>query len=296
MAALPSTQSLRVFSAVAKHKTLTAAAQSLNMTHSAASQQISGLESLVDARLFYRTPAGLELTEQGSRFLAEVDAILGQLTGAMAALQTGNQALRIAAAPSFASRWLLPRLAAFSAQVPEVQVTVDSDKRAVDLAREGYHLAIRYATPDSRLATKYPLAGEWLSPLASPALLASLDPARPVRLLCDDYDTWSSWSKDANPLLGWRCETGPIVSDAAMLLEMAEAGEGVVLGRWHLCANALTQGRLKALAEEWVPARGSYYLALAPDSADHPPAVKFVRWIRKTMQETGEPSTVRTGG
>ena len=289
MPGLPSTQSLRVFSAVARHRTLTAAARALNITHSAASQQISGLESLLAVRLFARTPAGLEITDEGARFLVEVDAILARLTTAVDGLQDRQQALRIAAPPSFVARWLLPRLADFTAEMPHVQVTVDSDKRAVDLARDGFHLAIRYTTPSSPLATRHPLCDESLSPMSSPALRASLDATRPARLLCDDYDTWSLWSTDPSPLAGLRCEMGPVITDAAMLLQMAEAGEGVVLGRWHLAAESLRTGRLVTLSDRWVPARGAYYLALAQDGADHAPSVAFVRWMRGVLSTVGSP-------
>ncbi len=171
---------------------------------------------------------------------------------------------------------------------PDIPTLLHSDKRSIDLEAEGFHCAIRYCQPDSPLVTPYLLSKEWLCPVVCGDLKGSAHAAS-LPLLADDFDTWDLWSQhvqDRQPPLLLSGEASMTITDSAMLLQAVESGEGIGLGRRLLVADALAKGDLACLSNEWVPARGAYYIALPPGAAEHVPTLKFMRWLRAEFDQT----------
>ena len=129
---IPTVQALRAFEATAREKSLTHAAQALHLTHGAISHQIKSLEDDVGVRLVERAGRGIRLTDEGERFALRVRAILADLASAVRQLtdRSNPRQLRISVTPSFAARWLLPRMARFAAQHPSIDLDVRANRRS----------------------------------------------------------------------------------------------------------------------------------------------------------------------
>ncbi|GAB3251432.1 LysR family transcriptional regulator [Chitinimonas naiadis] len=286
---LPSTQSLGVFVAVARHLSFSAAADELGITHSAVSQQLAKLEQVLGVRLLARKGRQqVQLTPEGLVFRPEAEQILARLSAAVGKLRaTATHTLHVTAPPSLLTRWLLPRVASFSNDHPDIALLLHADKRVLDLVAEGFHLAIRYCRPESEYATPYLLAQEWLSPVAQPGY-GHKHPGESARLLMDDFDGWDRWTdtEETAAVPTSALATPAItITDSAMLLQVCEDGHGIALGRRLLVADALQRDKLACLVKRWVPARGAYYLALAPGAPEHEPTVRFVKWLRREMEK-----------
>src|SRR5262245_11349422 len=146
MARLP-LNTLAAFRAVAEVQNLRAAADTLHLTHSAVSQQIRGLEEHLGFDLFERRGRRVVLNAAGQALLRSVQGALAQLEDgvqAAAAAATGTaQRLRVTVLPSFAQRWLLPRIGRWRARYPDLALEIDASITPVDLIREGIHAAVR---------------------------------------------------------------------------------------------------------------------------------------------------------
>ena len=288
-------QALRTLVALADQRSFKGAGDALGITQSAASQQVKQLESLLGVLLVRRRGrAQVELTRAGREFAAEAASLLSALETAMQRLKRSHdEQLGITLPPSLLARWLLPRIAGFQADHPHLDVHLQAEKRAVALERDGLHVAIRYCSPDSGLATAHLLCREWLCPMASPAVAAAVRAGARVPLLADDYDTWALWEASAPaaaPPWVAGARAGLTLTDAAMLLQAAENGQGVALGRRLLARDALQAGRLTTLTDQWTLARGSYYLLLAEGSPEHAPTLAFAAWLRAQLPTASDPS------
>jgi LysR family glycine cleavage system transcriptional activator len=161
---------LPAFRAVAQSCNLRAAAETLHLTHSAVSQQIKVLEEQLGFQLFERRGRRILLNASGRSLLSSVEAALAQLEAGVQAAATAaagaDQPLRLTVLPSFANRWLLPRLARWRERHPDIALEVDASPRLVDLQRDGFHAAVRIASgPGCRPRSCWSLRGSrWPHP------------------------------------------------------------------------------------------------------------------------------------
>ena len=170
---LPPLAALRAFEAAARHLSFTRAADELHVTQTAISHQIRGLEERLGVRLFRRLPRGLVLTEEAQRYLPAVRDAFARLEVATAELLAGRTggALTASVLPSFAAKWLVPRLGRFRAANPDIDLRISTSLHLVDFAREDVDIGIRMGRghyPGLRVDR---LFGEALIPVCSPALL-----------------------------------------------------------------------------------------------------------------------------
>src|SRR5258708_31678304 len=142
---LPPLNALRAFEAAARHLSFTAAAAELNVTQAAISYQIRGLEEWLGPRLFRRVGRGLLLTDAAQAYLPEIGGAFDRLVEATRRLHQHDAAgvLSATVLPSFAAKWLLPRLGRFRAAHPEIDLRISSSTEQVDLAREDFDIALR---------------------------------------------------------------------------------------------------------------------------------------------------------
>src|ERR1700681_4410368 len=143
---LPPMQALRAFEAAARTRSLTRAAESLHLTHGAISHQIKSLEADFGVRLVERAGRGIRLTDEGERFAARVRTAFAELMTAVQEItaRANPRVLRVSVVPSFAARWLLPRIGRFLAAHPDIDLDVASSMTNVDFQRDDADVAIRY--------------------------------------------------------------------------------------------------------------------------------------------------------
>lgn len=294
---------LPAFRAVAELANLRAAAEALHLTHSAVSQQIRGLEEQLGFPLFDRRGRRVVLNAGGEALLRSVQAALATLDegvqAAAAAAGGAAQRLRVTVLPSFAQRWLLPRINRWRERHPDIALEIDASQQVVDLVRGGFHAAIRYgAGPWPGLVAERLFTGPVrMIAVGTPAAARRLAGASPEALarepLLGDGEWWTTWLRAA----GVHTPVRPVAvfNDAGLMLQAAEQGMGIALSRELLAADALADGRLvrlSPLAVELEPAH-TYQLVYPPVLRDSPPLAALRRWLRDEIERSR--ATLRSG-
>ena len=289
---LPPLNALRAFEAAARHLNFSRAADELSVTPGAVSQQIQNLEDYVGAALFKRTPRGLLLTDAAQTALPalrEAFDRLAEAAGLLTAAVDGRR-LTLTAAPSFAAKWLVPRLGRFEAAHPQVDVWLSADLDLVDFATGEVDVAVRYG------AGRYPglevtrLMSETVIPVARPAQLAETplnppaDLARHILLHDGSPDAdescpdWSMWLA-ARGIRGVDGARGPRFNQSALVIEAAMNGRGVALAKQTLAQADIDAGRLVSPLREPTAVDFAYFV-VHPKAKGRLPQVKaFVAWI-----------------
>jgi len=283
---------LRAFEAAARHLNFSRAADELSVTPGAVSQQIQNLEDYVGAALFKRTPKGLLLTDAAQTALPALREAFDRLAEAASLLTAAvdGRRLTLTAPPSFAAKWLVPRLGAFEKAHPQVDVWLSAGIELVDLTAGEVDIAIRYG------GGRYPgleirrLMSETVIPVASPEhleanpLTSPGDLSRHILLhdgspdLDDSCPDWSMWLA-ARGLKGVDGNRGPRFNQSSLVIEAAVNGRGVALAKRTLAQADLEAGRLAAPLQIATAVDFAYYL-VHPKAKGRLPQVKaFVSWI-----------------
>lgn len=279
---------LAAFRAAAQTENLRAAAESLHLTHSAVSQQIRGLEAQLGFELFTRQGRRLTLNPAGQAFQRGVTQVFAALqAGLLATAQAhGNaaQTLRVTALPSFAQRWLLPRLPRWQALQPCITLDLHASQQVVDLEREGFHIGLRIGRGGWQGLVCEPLFHSPHIVVAAPVLAQRLVGAPPELLtqqpLMGDADLWRQWFSEVGHQ-GAVPTPVATFNDAAMLGQAAEQGMGVALTRELFAADALLDGRLVRLSSHAVDDDATRdYQVVYPEALRDDPAVRaFCDWL-----------------
>jgi LysR family glycine cleavage system transcriptional activator len=285
---LPPLNALRAFEAAARHLSFTRAAEELNVTQAAISHQIRNLEDYLQLKLFRRIHRRLILTEDGQIFAPTVREAIEQLATASERLMHRNRSGRVTVSvlPSFASRWLVPRLWKFRDRHPDIDVRLSAFEWLVDFERDGVDLAIRYGKgswPGTEAAL---MMHEKVFPVCSPSLLEKTGPLegpddlKRVTLLHDDFarEDWKHWFRAAG-VKTVDPKRGLSFSHTSIMLEAVESGQGVALAQAPLVADDLAKGRLvKPLALE-LEGEYSYYVVTPTGQSNRPGIAEFRDWL-----------------
>ena len=289
---LPPLNALRAFEAAARHLNFSRAADELSVTPGAVSQQIQNLEDYVGVALFKRTPKGLLLTDPAQIALPALREAFDRLAEAASMLTAAvdGRRLTVTVPPSFASKWLLPRLGAFEALHPDVDVWVSAGMELTDFTSGEIDLAIRYG------AGRYPglevirLMQETVIPVASPDLLANHplenlgDLANAILLhdgspdadeSCPDWTMWLA----ARGVKGVDGARGPRFNQSSLVIEAAVGGRGVALAKRALAQADLDAGRLVAPFQIATAVDFAYYLVHPKTKGRLPQVRAFITWI-----------------
>jgi LysR family glycine cleavage system transcriptional activator len=297
MARLP-LHALPAFRAVAQLQNLRAAAETLHLTHSAVSQQIRGLEEQLGFDLFERRGRRVVLNPAGEALLRSVEPALAQLDdgvqAAAAAASGSAQRLRVTAIPSFAQRWLLPRIGRWRVRHPTLALEIDSSQQLVDLQRDGFHAALRQGRGpwpglEAELLFDAPMPFVLVgSPAAARRLLGAQPEAIAREPLLGDSELWDRWFAAA----GTRIHVTPVASfnDAGMMLQAAEQNLGLALARELLAADALCDGRLVKLSPLSIQFDQAYPYHLAYPTAlrDWAPLMQLRQWLHDELELSRE--------
>ncbi len=289
---LPPLNALRAFEAAARHLNFSRAADELSVTPGAVSQQIQNLEDYIGAALFKRTPKGLLLTDAAQIALPALREAFDRLAEAAAMLTAAvdGRRLTVSVAPSFAAKWLVPRLGKFEEAHPQVDVWVSAGMELVDFASGEVDVAIRYG------AGRYPglesqrLMQETVIAVMSPELLAAHPMENPADLAgqillhdgspdadpsCPDWPMWLA-ARGVRDIDGTR---GPRFNQSSLVIEAAVGGRGVALAKRTLAQADLDAGRLVAPFQIATAVDFAYYV-VHPKAKGRLPQVKaFISWV-----------------
>jgi LysR family glycine cleavage system transcriptional activator len=289
---------LRGFDVAARKLSFTLAAEELALTQSSISRQIGALERQVGKPLFVRKTRALELTPVGARLHAAVSQALAGIDRCVDEIRGVGLPPRVSLSTyaSFASLWLVPRLAAFQRAQPQIEIRIDASDRAVDLQAEGIDVAVRRCLPQhvAGLSGARQLCEEIVTPALSSRLLerygrALSGPGDLSQLPLIDMDeewpsarasSWTHWFDCAGVAAPTPSAGRLTFSFIDQAVQAAIRGQGVVMGRSPLLEDSIANGQLVAPFPALRMATGyRYYLLVHPGRAGTPEVSAFVHWL-----------------
>lgn len=295
--------SLRFFEAAARLMSFSRAGTELGVTQGAVSHQIRYLEDSMGCKLFYRLPKQVKLTEHGEQFAKVIARTLKEIDDAAEATAASARSMidiRLRAGPSFALRWLVPRLGKLYADHPDIKLHVIGAYGHFDPQYRNFDLAVEFVQGIVPAMRTEVLLEEYLAPVCTREYLDKHDflttPADLARCtLLHDGDAWESATEDAEWHL-WLSEVGAIEVDskqgqfftlANMAIEAALADQGVAMGRLSLVEDLLAQGRLVSLFPKLVKKIPTRYCLVYPNELTKRPAVRVViEWLRAEAKKS----------
>lgn len=279
---------LRAFEVSARHLSFTRAAEELNVTQAAVSQQVKLLEERLRVPLFRRLPRGLALTEEGLALLPHLAEAFGRIGSILSQFESGHlrEVLNVAAVGTFAVGWLLPRLEDFRTQYPFVDLRLFTNNNRVDLAGEGLDFAIRFGdgawhgtVAESLLETQH-------APLCAPSFAAELrapgDLAKVSLLRSYRVDEWSRWFAAAHiqePVV-----RGTVFDSSRTMADAAMQGLGAALLPVEMFERELREGRLIRPFDIGV-ATGRYWLTWLKSKRETRAMRVFKQWIHLSTRD-----------
>ena len=314
---MPPLHALRAFEAAARHLSFKQAASELHVTPGAVSQQIKLVEEQLGVTLFIRRTRTVELTDEARTMLPLLRQALAQLAAAIEATAHASPSGRLAvcAPPSFAARWLVPRLPSFTGAYPEVDLHLSTSLQTIDKRNMGEQAEASQPTVDADILVRFG-GGDypgWITerlltpsyvPVCAPSRLAGEHPLKePADLKwhplihddtlpdLEDRPTWLQWLALAGvPDLPTR--RGPHFDDPGLVVASAMAGHGVALAARPLVSAEVAAGRLCMPFALAIPSRFAYFVCQPAAIAARPAAAAFRRWIvdlagRELLAETG---------
>jgi LysR family glycine cleavage system transcriptional activator len=287
---LPPMQALRAFDAAARTGSLTRAAEALHLTHGAISHQIKALEDEFGVKLVERSGRGIRLTDEGERFAARLRGALTEIGDAVREITTRSnpRQLRLSTLPSFAARWLLPRITRFTKAHPDIDLEIRTNNSLVDFRREDVDVAIRHGLGQWPGLIVEHLLDDITFPVCSPRLNGGKLPKRPADLeryplLRGEGEQWKTWFEAAG--LDWpEPDRGPLYSDSSHMLQAAIEGQGVAIARSSILGDDLRNGVLVKLFDIEVHNPRKYYLVYPPRMKDSPKLEAFRSWLRQELR------------
>jgi LysR family transcriptional regulator, glycine cleavage system transcriptional activator len=284
---LPPLGSLRFFEAAGRQLSFKRAAAELNVTPSAVSHGIVGLETALGIALFVREPRGLSLTPAGADYLPYVTEALSLIAVGTQRLGNGvRRSIAVSCAPTLALRWLLPRLGRFSERCPNVSVTVDTSQRQVGFPVDGFDFALRMSRTPVAGDGWIRLFGERLVPVCSPSYRETLlDPGGLIDLrratlihVTPASEDWQAWLDEQG--IEGAGAAGTLHFDAIHLaFEAAAMGLGMALGRRPLVDRDLASGTLVEVGLGEMAAESAYWLVSSEGVDRRPDLLGFKRWV-----------------
>ncbi len=296
---LPPLNALRAFEAVARHMSVTKAADDLSVTPAAVSHHLKSLEDQLQIALFLRTKNGILLTDAGQAILPGIRDGFERFAAAIEQIDNlgDSGVLTVSVAPSFAAKWLLPRLETFQAANPGIDVRVGASMSLSDFHGDGVDVAIRYGSGGYPNVNSERLLEEAVFPVCSPKLLngaaplSGVDDLRHHTLLHDDgpdedpsCPNWAMWLKAAGAK-DIDASRGPKFNQSSMVIEAAVLGRGVALAKASLAAADLDAGRLVKPFGEAIPIDFAYWLVCPASKLGLRKVELFRAWLKGEAAE-----------
>lgn len=303
---------MRVFESAARHLSFKRAAEELFITPAAVSQQIKTLEHQLGIKLFNRHGRGLSLTEEAKAGLPMLTEGFEKLVDSVHRIRGANKdsTLTVWMAPSFAAKWLIPRLHRFYEACPGIDLNITASRNLIDsntskktipaenFRRDNVDIAIRFGKGDYPGCRVDKLFSVNAIPLCSPRLLEGEHPLRSPEdlrfhtLLHDDtrYEgrpDWATWLKAA-AVDNVDSTHGVHFNHVNLALTAAVEGQGVVLSIKALASEDIAAGRLVIPFDIGLPLEYAYYLITLEEVTDHPHTAAFRAWLIEEARQEEE--------
>lgn len=286
MSSLP-LSALRAFDKVAEHLSFTRAAQALHVTQSAVSQQIAQLEERVGRTLVERAGRQLRLTPYGEQLAAACQRSFGTLEVAMRRVsRQDREALQVKLPPTFAMKWLMPRLTHFQLQYPELELRISTSVEPVDFEHEDVDIALQRAShPDPALHAVAVLEEKGIL-VGAPSLWGNSHPnltdlkGKTLLTSANRSDDWSAWCKAVGQ--SGLQPAGKIQFGFSLLMyQAALEGLGVCIAQPEFVEDDIASGRLIAPFSSVVATGKHYYLVCPARIRNEPAVAQLFSWLSK---------------
>ncbi len=296
MLRLPPLNALRAFEAAARHSSFARAADELCVTPGAISRHVLKLESYLGAKLFIRAHAQVELTLSGQSYLLEIREAFERISQATTTTRTtglNERLLRITVPPTCAARWLVPRLAHFHAEHPQISIQLTTSHNAVDFGRDDVDAAIQYGRDVGPELTAQRLFDEVLLPVCSaavaeqkPVLRRPRDVIRHVLLHSirrpNDWPDWFAGAGVDDPPL----DKSMAFENSTLTYQGAVDGLGVAIAQVAFVIDEIARGRLVAPVDVRLKSELAYFLVVPRDRAQLHKLRLFNEWAASEAATT----------
>ena len=285
---MTSLRAVQAFCAVARLGTVATAARALAVTPSAVSHLLAQLEARLGVQLLERRGRSLALSEDGRLLIEAIGPAMERIEQALASFARRRVELRISTLSTFATRWLIPRLARFQERHPDIELLVATATRLVDLEREAFDCAIRWGRGGWGGVEAAPLYVEQLTPALSPALLTRglqvpADLAR-MRLLHARArrEDWQRWLT-AHGIGGIDTTAGPVLETRNLAIQAAIAHLGVAMVDPRFVEQEVALGQLVLPCAPAVTLDTGYWLVWRPGRGTTRPLAAFRAWLNQEL-------------
>jgi LysR family glycine cleavage system transcriptional activator len=291
---------LRAFEAAARYLSFTKAAEELNVTPAAVSQQVKSLEEYFGVQLFKRLTRALILTDSGQLVLPVLQEGFDKLAevGRILRGRQDNRILTVSVAPSFGAKWLVPRLDRFRRAHPDYDIRLDATDTRADFRRDNVDIAMRYGRGRYPGLVSECLIAEVAVPVCSPRLLEHEHPLRRPEDLRHHTLLHTQWKMESDAAPNWRMwlkaagvedvdyDRGPQFSIDALAIQAAIDGQGVALMSLALVEEDIAAGRLIRPFPDEVnqKTKFAYYLVYPESHLQRPKVAAFKDWLEKEIQ------------
>lgn len=279
---MPNLNALRMFDAAARHLNFRMAAQELNLTQGAVAQQVRRLEADLGHKLFHRKARGLALTEIGRHYHAPIHSALSIIEDATQKLRPANTRITLSVTPSFASKWLVPRLAGFAHAHPDVDLHTVASELVSDFHSDGVDIAIRQGSPpfEPGLYTIL-LAPLDLRAVCSPAYAEEVGRCDRIedftrqKLIQDSHFFWEKLFDEA----GTKAQSRMLqFNQTALAMDAAANGQGIALAPRILLDDEVSKGNLVVLWRDVRVEQRGYYIVHPAGSKPNAARDAVVDW------------------
>lgn len=286
MSALPSLNALRAFQFAGKFLSFTLASRELNVTHGAVSRQVKHLEECLGVPLFVRQHQQLRLTQAGERLLAKVEVGFGIINEAVCEIRAPNQRqkLNILCAPTYANRWLVPRVSLFKAQFSSMALTIHSSREEECI----YDAEIRFGNSARVRYSSHLLRKEQYIAVCAPDMLMR---AQQLPLEVDNLlhvtdkgvrlPTWKTWLADSGLLLDEQAlqREGMAFCTLDQVITAAKNGAGFAIVDQNMILNELADGSLMKFHGHECESEYGYWLDIHPEKTGLSKLISFSEWL-----------------
>lgn len=287
---LPNLSALRAFEAAARLESFSRAAEELFVTHGAISHQIRALEQELGTTLFARNGKRISITPAGRQYATSIRAALDDIAQATRKLQAGTRSERrlvLTTMPSFASRWLTPRIGRFIDRHPELEVELRCSAHLIDFERDDVDVALRMGKGNWPGLHIEKVLDDVFFPACSPVynggqLPHTAEEFRRSTLLRSEGEPWAPWFAAAGFELPEPTQ-GMMYEDSGMLSQAAIVGQGVALVRRSLAVGDIMAGRLVRLSDVDTPCEWDYYFVCPPAVLETQRVQAFRTWFLEEL-------------
>ena len=290
---LPPLNSLKVFDSAARLRSFKKAAKELNVTPTAVSHQIKGLEEALGTLLFERKTRAVQLTQDGELLAETTHIVFQRLANVVNEISSTKNIITVSTTSSFAAMWLVPNLDKFYKSHPEIEVAIKTNEQIDDIEKDRrIDLVIRYGIYDDSIKNSIKLITESVGMYSTPSYVLNRDASTDINLL------ETKWKNENLPEISWHLLLGNkvhknkifnirIFDQEHHVIQAALAGQGIALISSLLVKNALNQGWLQdyKIAEIDQEIKGfSYYLLVPEHNIRNKSILKFKDWITNEIR------------